>query len=174
MAEPFIGYILMFGGSFAPRGYAKCDGQILSIDQYTALFTLIGTTYGGDGQETFALPDLRGRIPIHQGAGPGPSNRTIGEAAGEEEVTLISSTMPLHTHQVLATNTASSLVSPSGTVWAREGSGNTLTYDLATPNALMSPSATTPSGGSQPHENQHPSLSIMFAIALEGIFPSQN
>lgn len=158
--QPYIGEIQIFAGNFAPLGWAFCNGQLLSIAEYSTLFTLIGTTYGGDGQTTFALPDLRGRIPIHMGQGPGLSNRTIGEMSGMESVTLNINQMPAHSH-LMATGT----VRGTGT----QGAGLTSGTQLST---LTSPT-TTSVGGSQPHENMPPYLCISYIIALEGIYPAQ-
>jgi microcystin-dependent protein len=167
LSEPFIGEIRAFGFTFAPRGWATCSGQILSIAQNTALFSLLGTTYGGNGQTTFALPDLRGRIGINQGQGPGLSNRSLGEQAGEENHTLTANEMPSHTHAQPAstadqsTNRPGSAVPTKGGVYAGSGDGT-----------LMDP--TTAAGGSQPHNNMPPYLVINYCIALEGIYPSRN
>lgn len=173
MSQPFIGEIKIIGANFAPVGYAFCDGQLLAIATYTALFTLLGTTYGGDGQTTFALPDLRGRVPLHQGTGSGLSPRVIGSQSGVEAVTLSAAQMPTHTHPVSATNVVATKTDPANNVWAYDGGGATACYS-ASPNASMSAAALTPSGGSQPHDNMQPYLGINYIIALEGIFPTQN
>jgi microcystin-dependent protein len=173
MADPFIGEIRMFGGNFAPLGWAFCNGQILAISQYDALFALIGTTYGGDGQTTFALPDLRGRIPIHAGTGPGLSPRTLGESSGMETVTLSVNQLPAHDHQFVGTTSAASAASPASALLATPTSVDL--YRPATiPAANMAPGAIGPAGGSQPHDNIQPYQCISFIIALEGIFPPQN
>lgn len=173
MSTPFIGEIRMFGGNFAPQGWAFCNGQLLPIAQYDALFALIGTTYGGDGQTTFALPDLRGRIPIHAGQGAGLSNRTLGEISGVESVTLTVNQLPAHAHALLGSTDVSGQSSPAGNVLAQPS-----TIDLyrpaTVPSAALSPNAITSAGGSQPHDNMGPFLCVTFIIALEGIFPSQN
>jgi microcystin-dependent protein len=182
MAEPFIGQIMMFGGNFAPKGWATCDGQLLSIAQNTALFSILGTTYGGDGQTTFGLPDLRGRVPVHQGQGPGLSPYTLGEVTGVENVTLIQTQIPAHTHVAAsAVNVAASSLAPTDTpadsVLTGGGGINiyTPTPDGSTKmNAGMVTTTVQPSGGSQPHDNIQPLLCINFCIALEGIFPSRN
>jgi microcystin-dependent protein len=171
MATPFIGTITMFGGNFAPRNYAFCHGQLISISQNTALFALLGTTYGGDGQTTFALPDLRGRAPIHQGSLAGGGNYVIGQVQGTESVTLTASQMPAHTHVLSANSGPGSGVGPSGAVWAR--STATQNY-AATGSTPMNAAAVTSSGGNQPHPNMQPFLAINFIIALFGIFPSRN
>lgn len=171
MGTPFIGTIRMFGGNFAPVGHAMCSGQLMSISQNDALFALIGTTYGGDGQNTFALPDMRGRVPVHQGSGPGLSNYTIGQAAGTETVTLTTGQMPAHTHTLGANSTDGSLTSPQNNFW---GLATDNRYSNAAPAAGMNPAQVSSQGGSQPHENMMPYLCINFIIALEGFFPSQN
>ena len=161
---PFIGEIRMFGGTFAPLGWADCNGQLLSIGQNTALFSLIGTTYGGDGQETFALPDLRGRIPIHQGNG-----HILAETAGVESVTLTVGQMPAHGHPLVAATGLAADANPGGTTLA-ETRASDLYFD-ASPNQALAPSALIPQGGSQPHENFMPYLCVNFIISLFGIFP---
>jgi microcystin-dependent protein len=166
MSEPFIGEIKMFGGNFAPRGWASCDGQLMSIAQNDALFALIGTIYGGDGQTTFALPDLRGRVPIGVQA-------PIGTVAGAEQVTLTSVQNPVHSHPALNGSNGIS-ASPLNGFWATDVSGNTGQYSNQAPNALMAPDALTIAGGAQPHTNVQPYLCIRYIIALEGIFPSRN
>lgn len=169
MAEPFIGQIQSFGFNFAPRNWAMCNGQILSIAQNTALFSLLGTTYGGNGQTTFALPDLRGRTSLHQGQGPGLTNRTIGEVSGSETVTLINSEMPMHNHLVNASAGTKLNTTPGG-----NNLGGATIYTNAALDSVMDPAMITPSGGSQPHNNMQPYLVINWCIALQGIFPSRN
>lgn len=171
-AEPFIGEICMYGFNFAPRGWATCDGQLISIAQNTALFSLLGTTFGGNGQTTFGLPDLRGRVAIHQGTGPGLSSKTMGEASGVENVTLISAQMPTHTHQLIADANPGSSDLPGSNLIARSPAG---IPDFGTgTGAVMSPSSIGTTGGNQPHPNMQPYLVVNFCIALEGIFPSRN
>jgi microcystin-dependent protein len=165
VSEPFIGEIRMFGGNFAPFGWAFCDGQVLPISQYNALFALIGTTYGGDGQNTFNLPDLRGRLPVHQGSG-----FTIGQSAGSETVTLTVNQMPQHTHPVSA-RTSANAGSPSGAMY---GGNTTATIYTPNPSAPMNAAMVGIGGGSQPHGNMMPYGVVSFIIALEGIFPSRN
>jgi microcystin-dependent protein len=165
MTEPFIGEIQIFGFQFAPRGWALCNGQLLPINQNQALFSLLGTTYGGDGRTTFALPDLQGRVPLGVGAG-----YTQGERAGEESHTLITSEMPAHTHMPLASLAAASTPSPADATWANTGAAN---Y-ASSPNTQMAGNAVVPVGGSQPHENRSPYLTVNFCIALVGIFPSRS
>ena len=173
MADPFIGEIRMFGGNFAPLGWAFCNGQLLAISQYDALFALIGTTYGGDGQTTFALPNLQGRIPIHMGTGGGLSPRTIGESSGTETVTLTVDQLPMHDHQFVGTTSAASVASPASALVATPTSVD-LYRPAAIPAANMAPGAIGTAGNSQPHDNIQPFQCITFIIALEGIFPTQN
>lgn len=174
MAEPFIGQIIMAGFNFAPRGYATCDGQLIAISQNTALFSLLGTTYGGNGQTTFALPDLRGRVPIHQGQGPGLSPRFMGEEAGEEAHTLISTEMPMHNHLVNASNAPGAIPAPSGNFLAASSDSALANYRPTADGSVLNPQSIGLAGGSQPHNNMPPYLVVNFAIALEGIFPSRN
>ncbi len=171
MSQPFLGEIKMVGFNFAPRGYALCNGQILPIAQNTALFSLLGTTYGGNGQTTFALPDLRSRVPVHQGQGPGLSGYTLGQASGTETVTLNVQQIPAHNHTVNASATAASK-SPANNVPAVTGAGSS--YGAPPDGTTMNPGMITGGGGNQPHTNLQPSLCINFVIALEGIFPSRN
>jgi microcystin-dependent protein len=166
--EPFLGEIRLFPYNFAPRGWAFCNGQLLAISQNTALFSLLGTTYGGNGQTTFALPDLRGRFATSSGQGPGLSPRSLGEVAGAENVTLLQNQMPQHTHQLRATNGAATSSRPSGRYPAAGGAY----ADSA--DAAMAADELNPAGGSQPHENMPPYLVLNYCIALEGIFPSRN
>jgi len=173
MSEPSIGQIMMVGFNFAPQGWALCAGQLLPIAEYEALFSLLGTTYGGDGEETFALPDLRGRLSAHQGQGPGRSNRTLGEVAGEETVTLLMSQMPQHNHMVNAQSGAGNSTNPTGNFPASSSAQDRM-YSSSTNNATMNPSEIGFAGGSQPHDNMSPFITINFIIALEGIFPSPN
>ncbi len=171
MSEPFVGEIRMFAGNFAPRGWAFCDGQLLAVSQNDALFSLLGTIYGGDGRTTFGLPDLRGRIPIHAGSGPGLSQRRLGAKSGTEKVTLTINQVPSHTHNVVATNSQGTERNPSGNIMARSGGD---IYRQATPNGTMATSTLTNVGGSQSHTNLMPALCIHFIIALVGIYPSRN
>jgi microcystin-dependent protein len=174
MSTAYVGEIRAFCGNFAPVGWALCDGSVLSIANYQVLFTLIGTTYGGNGTSTFALPDLRGRAVIHQGQGAGLSGYAMGQQAGAEMVTLSTAQMASHTHSFAATNTAGSTPSPSPTViLASTPSGFPIYDGSATPVAL-SPHAVTSAGASHPHNNRQPYLAITYIIALEGIYPSQN
>jgi microcystin-dependent protein len=174
MAEPFIGQIIMSGFNFAPRGYATCDGQLLSIAQNTALFSLLGTQFGGDGRVTFGLPDLRGRVPVHQGQGPGLTPRTMGEQAGEENHTLISTEMPMHNHLLATTNVAGALGTPNGNFLAASSDGAFAFYRPTSDGSTLNPQSIGLAGGNQPHNNMQPYLVINFSIAMEGIFPSRN
>jgi microcystin-dependent protein len=168
--EPFLGQILLVPYNFAPRGWALCNGQILSIAQNTALFSLLGTTYGGNGQTTFALPDLRGRVPVGSGQGPGLASYDLGAVAGTETVTLLTSEMPAHNHMVQASN-GYSAATPEN---AFPGSDSaTSIYDAAA-NTTMNPMMIGAAGGSQPHENRQPYQVLNYIIALEGIFPSRS
>ena len=174
MSEPFIGEIVLFAGNFAPRGWAFCQGQLLSIAQNTALFSILGTTYGGDGRVTFALPDLRGRVPLGQGQGPGLSNYVLGEQSGTENVTLLITEIPQHTHLLTCLNGDGDKQTPVGNVLANDGAGGANPYSDQTPSGVMSPLAVQPAGGSQPHNNLQPYLALDYIIAMEGIFPSRN
>jgi microcystin-dependent protein len=172
MSDQFIGEIRIFAGNFAPQGWAFCNGQIMSISQNTALFSLLGTQFGGDGKSNFALPNLAGRVPINQGQGPGLTNRSIGESAGESNVTLLSNEMPAHNHGISGRDVSGGLPSPAGTVWGPlSGRTPPNTYSSTAPNATMSPQALGVAGGSQPHNNMSPYLVLNFIIALQGIFP---
>jgi len=173
MGEPFVGEVRMFGGNFAPAGWAFCQGQLIPISENETLFNLIGTTYGGDGQETFALPDLQGRVPMHQGQGPGISQSyVIGEKAGVETVTLTTNQIPVHNHAFVCSLDASASTDPTNQVIAQSSQIHMFTQDVT--NRQMNPKALTPQGGSQPHENLQPILCISFIISLFGVFPSQN
>jgi microcystin-dependent protein len=165
MAQPYVGEIRMFAGNFAPAGWMFCEGQLLPISEYETLFNLIGTTYGGDGQSTFALPDLRGRIPIHQGNG-----FVLAETGGVEEVTLTVNQIPAHSHPMLASTLPGDQVGPAGNVLAT--SYNVTPFINDAPTGNMNPGAIGPVGGSQPHTNFQPYLCVDFIISLFGIFPS--
>lgn len=167
MAQPYVGEIRMFAGNFAPAGWMFCEGQLLPISENETLFQLIGTTYGGDGQETFALPDLRGRLPIHQGNG-----FTLADTGGTEQVTLTPSQMPSHSHAFLGSTGSGSQANPAGALLA---SSVTMTpYTAETANAALSSNSIATVGGSQPHTNFQPYLCVDFIISLFGIFPSLN
>jgi microcystin-dependent protein len=174
-SQPFAGEIMPWGGNFAPVGWLPCDGRLVAISEYDVLFTLIGTTYGGDGQTTFALPDLRGRGSIHSGQGPGLSNYFMGQVAGSESVALTSAQLPSHSHPVLETPIAAGNAPvPNGRIPAASAAAE-LTYGSpSTSPGVMAPGVISPAtGGSQPHENRQSYLVINFCIAMFGIFPSQ-
>ncbi len=171
MSEPFVGEIRMFAGNFAPRGWAFTDGQLLAVSQNDALFSLLGTIYGGDGRTTFGLPDLRGRIPIHAGTGPGLSPRSIGQKAGTEEETLTVSQLPSHSHTVQFSTAAGTQNNPSNQFLG--ASPNVRIFRPQPPNVDMSADAVTSVGGSQSHTNVQPFLCVNFIIALFGIYPSR-
>ena len=172
MSEPYVGEIRMFGGNFAPQGWAFCGGQQLPIAEYDVLFNLIGTTYGGDGQTTFNLPDLRGRVPIHQGTARSGTNYPLGLTGGAELVTLSSQTIPAHTHPLSASTVIAQQSTPTNNVLAN--SQGLPPYIQEDPDNSLGPQAMSSAGGSQPHENRQPFLGINFIISLFGIFPSQN
>jgi microcystin-dependent protein len=167
--EPFIGQIQLFGFGWAPQGWATCDGQLLSISSNTALFSLLGTTYGGDGTTTFALPDLRGRVPMHQGQGPGLSSYDLGEVLGVESVTLNSQQMPQHNHGMQGSASGDSK-SPSGAVPGFNSAGTSYAQADGT---IMANNMCQPSGQGQAHENRQPGLVMSWCIAVEGIYPSR-
>lgn len=167
MAQPYVGEIRMFAGNFAPVGWMFCEGQLLPISENETLFNLIGTTYGGDGQSTFALPDLRGRIPIHQGNG-----FILAETGGVEEVTLTTQQIPVHTHAMLGTTSIANDASPANNVMAQSNTFDP--YQTGDPSAAMASQAIGIVGGSQPHTNFQPYLCINFIISLFGIYPSPN
>jgi len=166
VAQPYVGEIRMFGGNFAPAGWMFCDGQLLPISENETLFQLIGTTYGGDGESTFALPDLRGRVPIHQGNG-----FILAETGGAEEITLTVQQIPVHTHPFTGAAATGTATSASNNLPAN--SQNITPYINQSPNANMNAAVVSPAGGSQPHTNFQPYLCIDFIISLFGIFPSQ-
>jgi microcystin-dependent protein len=166
MAQPYVGEIRMFAGNFAPAGWMFCEGQLLPISEYETLFNLIGTTYGGDGQSTFGLPDLRGRVPIHMGNG-----FVLSENGGVEQVTLSTSQMPQHNHALLCSADPAVQASPIGNVLA--SSNGVSCYSGSTPGANMATNMMSSSGGNQPHDNFQPYLCVDFIISLFGIFPSQ-
>jgi len=176
MGQPYIGEIRMFGGSFAPAGWAMCQGQLMPISENDTLFNLIGTTYGGDGQETFGIPDLQGRLPVHQGTGPGLSTQIIGEKAGTESVTLSTAQIPVHNHLPLAANGLGTTASPANAIFSNCSSTNVNTYfapfDSNQPQVQLNNNTIGPTGGSQPHENIQPTLCITYIISLFGVYPS--
>lgn len=165
-AEPFLSELRLFSFGFAPGGWAMCNGQFLPINQNQGLFSLLGTTYGGNGQTTFALPDLRGRVPMHEGSG-----HTLGEQGGQQAHTLTQSEMPAHNHLPFASSVEGNLLEPGGSFW---GSNSRRPYSSLTPNTNLNPACCTNVGGSQAHNNMQPYLGLTFGIALQGIFPSQS
>jgi len=176
--DPFVAEICIFPYSFlTPTGFANCSGQLLPLSQNTALFSLLGTTYGGDGKSTFALPDFQGNVPIHFGQGPGLSQRFLGETGGAESITLLQSEMPAHTHSLQAANVLADSQQPSGNSLARgaysfQGQGGSVPmYFTGAPDVQMAPQALAPTGGSLPHNNMQPYLTLRFCIALQGVFP---
>lgn len=168
MSNPYVGEIRLFGGNFAPQGWAFCDGQLLPIAEYDTLFNLIGTTYGGDGQTTFALPDLRGRVPVHQGSGG-----VMGQPSGAESVTLTVGNLPRHTHPLVGTAAAATASDPAGMVPAAMAETTTFAYGTDAPATTLAPGVIGLVGGSQPHDNMQPYLAVSLIIALYGIYPSQ-
>lgn len=171
MAQPYVGEIRLFAGNFPPNGWLFCEGQTLPIAENEVLFQLIGTTYGGDGEETFNLPNLASRVPIHMGTGPDGTTYQIGEMAGVEQVTLTSQQIPNHTHAMLASTVTGTQPSPVGGLLATTGGGISLYYEGAVDSNLNSQTV-IPEGGSQPHENTQPFLCINHIISLFGVFPS--
>ena len=169
MSTPFVGEIRLFGGNFAPAGWAFCSGQLMAISENDVLFNLIGTTYGGDGQQTFALPNLQGRLPMHMGTGGGLSPRTIGEQGGVESVTLTTQQMPTHSHVPLAVSANGNQATPQNGTWA---SVTTSIYTSNPPNTALNATLGGNTGGSQPHENLMPYLAVSFIISLFGVYPS--
>jgi microcystin-dependent protein len=175
MSNPFLAEIRIFPFNFAPKGWAFCDGQILPLSQNTALFSLLGTTYGGDGKSNFALPNLQGCAPMQQGQGPGLSLRDLGETSGEQAVTLLQTEMPSHSHGVQAQSGAGTLVPPTSNAWAVPGAQRNLNqYAPSGTNVQMSPFATSISGGNLPHNNMMPYLTLNYCIALQGVFPPRS
>ncbi|WP_019962361.1 phage tail protein [Woodsholea maritima] len=172
MSDPYVGEIRMFAGNFAPRGWAFCDGQLLAVSQNDALYSLLGTIYGGDGRTTFGLPDMRGRIPLHQGRGPGLSERRLGSKGGAEKVTLTVNQMPSHTHNIRANTQPGDSDSPAGRVFAETAS--TPIYAEDNPSVNFNSETITQTGGSRAHYNMQPSICVNFIIALFGIYPSRH
>jgi microcystin-dependent protein len=175
MSNPFVAEIRIFTGNFAPKGWALCDGQLLPISQNTALFSLLGTTYGGDGKSTFALPNLQGRAPMQEGQGPGLSQRFLGETGGEQTVTLLQTEIPVHTHTAVA-GTSSDQNNPANNAWGsgQKGFGNVYTTSNPATNVQMNAFGTSVAGGNLPHNNMMPFLGLLFIIALQGIFPPRS
>jgi len=174
VGTPYIGEIRMFAGNFPPQGWMFCEGQVLPISNYQPLFTLIGTMYGGDGATTFNLPDLRGRIPVHQGTGPGGTPYSVGQQGGVEQVALTLAQMPAHTHAAQAQSGNGTQAGPGNGAWAREQDPNLKPFSTAqNPSGTMNAASLTATGGNQPHENRMPFLAVSFIMALEGVYPSQ-
>jgi microcystin-dependent protein len=175
MSEPFVAEIRIFGGNFAPVGWAFCNGQLMPISQNTALFSLLGTTYGGDGKSTFALPDMQGRAPMHPGSGPGLTPRDLGENSGSADVTLTLSQIPPHTHGLQASASTGTSSDPTGRLLASPAANPRFTslYSNASGSASLASSALSTIGG-QPHNNLQPYLALSFIIALQGVFPARN
>jgi microcystin-dependent protein len=172
MSNPFLAEVRIFPFNFAPKGWAFCDGQLLPISQNTALFSLLGTTYGGDGKSNFALPNLQGSTPLQPGQGPGLSLRDLGETSGEQTVTVLQTEMPSHSHGVQGASSGS-VGGPGSNSWASGGKGRPGTYAAsnAPTNVQMNPLATSIAGGGQPHNNMMPFLTLNFCIAMQGVFP---
>lgn len=168
MAQPYVGEIRIFAGNFAPAGWMFCDGNLLPISEYETLFQLIGTTYGGDGQSTFSLPDLRGRLPIHFGSG-----YILAETGGVEEVTLTVNQIPAHSHPVIASTDVANSNLPNNNFFGATVTGQKI-YSTANPTVVLPPGVVSPVGGSQPHTNFQPYLCVNYIISLFGIFPSQS
>lgn len=170
MADPFVAEIRIFPFNFAPKGWAWCDGQLLPLSQNTALFSLLGTTYGGDGKSNFALPDLQGRAPMHPGQGPGLSLHDLGETGGSETVTLLESEIPAHAHALTASQADGNTGSPAGQLVA-SGIGINMYAQASGSTTQLNPSAVAPAGGDMPHNNLQPYLTCYFCIALQGVYP---
>jgi microcystin-dependent protein len=174
MSSPFLAEIRMFAGNFAPKGWAFCNGQLLAISQNTALFSLLGTSYGGDGRSTFALPNLQGATPLMAGQGNGLTLRDLGETGGQSNVTLLQTEMPIHTHAVGGTTNVGGQL-PANNVWSKPSQRGIDAYQTdAGTNPALSPNALSSAGGGQPHNNLMPYLVVSFIIALQGIYPSRN
>lgn len=173
MSDPFVAEIRIFAGNFAPKGWALCNGQLLPISQNTALFSLLGTTYGGDGKSTFALPNMQGCAPMQAGQGPGLSLRDLGETGGEQTVTLLQTEMPAHSHTVKGIAGVPNNASPQNNAWAsgQKGFGNVYTPSVPAQNTQMNPFGTSIAGGNLPHNNMPPFLGLTFILAMQGIFP---
>lgn len=171
MADPFVAEIRIFPFNFPPKGWAWCDGQLLPLSQNTALFSLLGTTYGGNGKSNFALPDLQGRAPMHPGQGPGLSLHDLGETGGSETVSLLESEIPSHSHGLMATGSPANAPTPQGTAFARVIGATPYQNTPFGPLGMMADVALAPAGGDQPHNNMQPYLTFYFCIAMQGVFP---
>jgi microcystin-dependent protein len=173
MADPFVAEIRIFPFNFAPKGWAFCDGQILPLSQNTALFSLLGTTYGGDGKSNFALPNLQGSAPMHPGQGPGLSLYDLGQSGGSQTVTLLQTEMPGHSHTAQAATTGGGVSSPQNNAWASGLKGHSPAYSASSgpTNVQMNPFGTSINGGNLPHNNMQPYLGLNFCIALQGVYP---
>jgi microcystin-dependent protein len=174
MANPFVAEIRIFGFNFAPKGWAMCNGQLMPISQNTALFSLLGTFYGGDGKSTFALPDLQGAAPVHQGQGPGLSEYFLGQTGGSETITLLESEIPVHSHNLMAANSASISQSPAGQLPAGGIGGVAMYREPGATDASLAAEAAAVTGGSLPHNNLQPLLTFNFCIAMQGVFPPRS
>jgi microcystin-dependent protein len=172
MSDQFVAEIRIFACNFAPKSWAFCDGQLLSISQNTALFSLLGTTYGGDGTHNFALPNLQGRVPMHPGQGPGLSFRDLGESAGEDTVTLLATELPTHAHSANCNAGMGDQYGPPGNYWATDAGGNN-EYDTNA-TTTMAAGAVQNAGGGQPHDNLQPYLTLNFCIAMQGVYPPRS
>ena len=173
MSEPFLAQIQIYGFNFAPKGWALCAGQIMPISQNTALFSLLGTTYGGNGLSTFGLPNLQGRVPIHAGQGPGLTQRDLGEQAGQEFVTILTSQLPAHNHPATCNDAVGTSYDPAANVWSTDAGQNN-EYSSGNVAGQMSPNAVQPTGNGFPHNNMQPYLVVNYCIALVGIFPARS
>ncbi len=171
MADPFVAEIRIFPFNFAPKGWAWCDGQLLPLSQNTALFSLLGTTYGGNGKSNFALPDLQGRAPMHPGQGPGLSLHDLGEQGGSETVSLLESEIPSHSHGLMANPLDGDTPVAAGNAFGRDGNSPLYKAPAGTTTAPLAAEALAPAGGDQPHNNMQPYLTFYFCIALQGVFP---
>lgn len=174
MSDPYIGEIRLFGFSRVPTGWLACDGSLQPISEYNALFSLIGTTYGGDGQTTFAMPDLRGQIPLNNGNGSGLTPRVIGESGGSESVTLLPTQLPGHSHSMTATTATANATTPGGELGALTGDTMYVTDLTGAGAVVMSSSSTSATGGTLPHDNLMPTLTVQYCVASDGIYPQQS
>jgi microcystin-dependent protein len=174
MSQPYVGEIRIFAGTFAPVGWEFCAGQLLAISEYSTVFQLIGTTYGGDGQTTFGLPDLRGRVPIHTGTGVGLATRIIGQSGGQETVAVSNAQLPAHSHTLLVSEEVGKQAAPQGNLLAQLPAATSKLYHTPTSPVSTSPSSVAETGESQPHDNLQPYLCLNYIISLFGVFPTQS